>query len=285
VRLKADWLPLLHRFRRREIEIAFAGCPEKAFATGLELGAGDGFQSRLLTRWVSGLVSTDFDPGVLDNPPDAAITWAVCDAEEVDRVFAGRRFDLVFSSNLLEHLPDPARALRAMHAVLADDGVAIHVVPGPFWKTTHLLLHVPNRCALILERLMRPGAIGAVGRKLRGTEPEAVNAPPRDNNPKTARVRRGAVARFLWPVPHGVSRGNLGEFLAFRRSRWKREIRAAGFDLIAVRKGPVASGYGFGFDRTRRALEALGLASEFVYVARKRGASSPCAAFWCPEGP
>ncbi len=280
VRLKADWLPLLHRFRRREIEIVFAGCPGKAFATGLELGAGDGFQSRLLTRWVSNLTSTDYDSGVLSNPPDASITWAVCDAEEVDRAFPNKRFDLVCSSNLLEHLPDPSKALRAIRAVLADDGITIHVVPGPFWKTTHLLLHVPNRAILILERLLRPGALAAVGRKLSGAGPGTAETAPRNNNPKTPRPRRGAVARFFVPEPHGVSRGNLRELFAFRRSRWVRELRHAGFELVAVRKGPVATGYGFGLDRLRGLLETLGLASEFVYVARVRGASSRHAAFW-----
>jgi len=282
VRLKADWLPFLHRFRRREIEIVFAGCPGKTFATGLELGAGDGFQSRLLSRWVSHLTSTDYEPGVLSNPPDPSIAWAVCDAEDVDRVFAARRFDLVFSSNLLEHLPNPQRALRAMRAVLADDGVAIHVVPGPFWKTTHLLLHLPNRAVLILERLMRPGAVEAVARKLSGAGSEKADPAPRDNNPKTSRPRRGVIARLLVPEPHGVSRDNLREFLDFRRSRWIRELEEAGYDLVAVRKGPVASGYGFGLDRLRGLLEALGLASEFVYVARKRGASSPYASIWKP---
>ena len=279
MRLKADWLPFLHRFRRREIEVVFAGCPEKTFATGLELGAGDGFQSRLLARWVSRLVSTDYDPGVLSNAPDAAITYAVCDAEEIDRVFPGRRFDLVYSSNLLEHLPDPGRALRAMCAALADDGITIHVVPGPFWKTTHLLLHAPNRAALTLERLSQPGALAAIRRKLRG-EPGPVREAARDNNPKTARKQRGAIGRFLVPEPHGVSRSNLKEFSDFSRARWTREIQQAGFELVAIRKGPVASGYGFGLDVARSVLEAAGVASEYIYVARKRGAASPYAAYW-----
>lgn len=285
VRLKTDWLPFLHRFRRREIEAVFDGCPDKTFATGLELGAGDGFQSRLLTRWVSRLVSTDYDQGVLSNPPDAAITYAVCDAEEVGRVFAGRRFDLVYSSNLLEHLPDPGRALRAIHSVLADDGITIHVVPGPFWKTTHLLLHAPNRVALILERLTQPGALDAIKRRLPGGGPGPAKAAVRDNNPRTARAQRGAIRRFLIPEPHGVSRSNWEEFSHFSRARWTREIREAGFDLIAIRKGPVASGYGFGFDIPRGVLEAAGFASEYIYVATKyvsskRGATSPYASFW-----
>ena len=60
MKIKTAWLPHLHRIRSREIEIAFGRCPEKIFATGLELGAGDGFQSGLLTRYVSRLTCTDY---------------------------------------------------------------------------------------------------------------------------------------------------------------------------------------------------------------------------------
>jgi len=58
--LKADWTRHLHQLRSREIDVIFRDCPPKAFRRGLELGAGDAFQSSLLAHYVDFLVVTDF---------------------------------------------------------------------------------------------------------------------------------------------------------------------------------------------------------------------------------
>ena len=38
--------------RKKELDIIFSKCPKKIFKTGLELGAGDGFQSTIITKFV-----------------------------------------------------------------------------------------------------------------------------------------------------------------------------------------------------------------------------------------
>ena len=52
-------------------------------------------------------------------------------------------------------------------------------------------------------------------------------------------------------------------------------LKDAGFQVVKVVKGPVASGYGFGFDGLRSFLEKLGFCSEymFVTVCKKNGTS------------
>ena len=95
------------------------------------------------------------------------------------------------------------------------------------------------------------------------------------NNPKTSRPRRSLLRRLLSPLPHGVSQTHLEEFRAFARKRWERMLAEAGLELLAVRKGPVCSGYGFGLDRLRRLLEWVGLTSEYVYIARAGESASP----------
>jgi SAM-dependent methyltransferase len=269
LRIKTAWLPHLHRIRSREIEIIFGRCPGKLFGTGLELGAGDGFQSGLLARYVARLTCTDY---VLDSRAPRGvdgITYRACDAEEIDAAFGRGRFGLVFSSNLMEHLPDPGRALRAIREVLVEDGITVHVIPGPFWKLAHVSLHLPN---LAVERLeaLAAGPAPPAG-------PEGQRHP---NNPKTHRPRRSFLSRLMIPDPHGVSATNLEEFRAFRRSRWEDELRRAGLEPVAVIKGPVASGYGFGLDRLRGFLETLGFASEHAYVATRGGSGSRFARYF-----
>jgi SAM-dependent methyltransferase len=273
LRIKTAWLPHLHRMRTREIEIAFGRCPEKIFAAGLELGAGDGFQSGLLMRYVSRLTCTDYTLESIARREADAISYRACDAEEVDAVFGRGRFDLVFSSSLMEHVPDPGRALRAVREVMAEDGVTVHVIPGPFWKVSHFVLHVPNQVVEKIEALTA-----------RATPPPAREGQRHPNNPKTARPGRPLLSRLLVPAPHGVSATNREEFAAFRRARWEAEFRRAGLDPIAVLKGPVASGYGFGLDRLRASLETLGFASEYIYIAARAGRRSRFARYFQAGG-
>lgn len=277
MRIKTEWLSWRRNYRKRELNLIFSECPEKLFQTGLELGAGDGFQSTLLTKYVSKLICTDFNPDRLKRESSESIDYCICNAEEVDKIFGKRQFDLVYSSNLLEHLPNPDRALSGIYEVLKDDGITIHVMPSPFWKFCHLLLHIPNLCAIVFEKTMEKGGFTWMLRKIRGStyNSERNRGQVRfENNPKIQRQPRSLIPRLLVPDPHGVSDSNIKEFYAFSKSRWKKQFEKVNLDLVKITKGPVASGYGFGFDRIRNFLERLGATSEYIYIAIKKDHNS-----------
>ncbi len=250
----------------------FAGCPPKAFATGLELGAGDGYQSRLLAHYVRALTVTDFAPEIAGRENAAGLTHQACDAERVDEVFPPSAFELIFSSNMMEHLPDPGRALAGMRRVLADGGVAIHIMPSPFWKFTQMVGFYPNAVITRLERYTAPRRAGPAA-------PSGA-APTWDNNPKLDRRRYSYLRRLLWPLPHGVADSNLAEFRLFRPAHWRQCFAEAGFHVVAALAGPISSGYGFGLERGRAWAEQLNLASEYAYVTVKAGQSSPFLAYF-----
>lgn len=281
LKFRPDWQTYLHALRRREIEIIFRGCPPHSFARGLELGAGDGFQSGLLARYAATLVVTDYHPGILAQPDTPTITHRVCDAELVGEIFAAAEFDLSFSSNLLEHLPQPQVALAGIHRVLRDDGIAVHVMPSPFWKLCQMIGFYPN---FVLARLERYSARRTTrGRDASGADSRVRQAGPAgawDNNPKVAGRRYSYLRRLLWATPHGAARSNLEEFRAFSPAHWQEQFTAAGFAVARVLPGPVSSGYGFGLDRTRTLLEHGGMASEYVYVTHKTGQASPYLAYF-----
>lgn len=65
LKIKADWLTYLHSLKRKEIKIIFSKCPNKIFNKCLEIGAGDGFQSTILTKYVSELICIDINPDIL----------------------------------------------------------------------------------------------------------------------------------------------------------------------------------------------------------------------------
>lgn len=269
-----DWIAYLHGIRRQEIERIFHKCPLQTFPVGLELGAGDGYQSFLLRRYVERLVATDWDVRLLLARRTERLDVCQCDAEAVADNFSPATFDLVFSSNVLEHLPKPGAALRGIYTVLKGDGLAVHIVPSPVWKLCHIFLFWPNKIVLRLCRL--------AAREVERTRREEMPASP-PNNPKMPQQTAVCRRRF-WPLPHGAYRGHLEELLAFRKVRWLMEFERAGFRVVRVIKGPVCSGYGLGWERLRRALERLGFTSEYVYIAVKQGWRSPYEHYFRADG-
>ena len=103
--LRVDSAKLRRSLRRREIEAVFRAMPQDTFGEALELGAGDGFQAPLLARYAKKVLCTDLNDERLQRVNDPRVAYDICDAEALP--YEAGRFDLVYSSNLLEHLPNP----------------------------------------------------------------------------------------------------------------------------------------------------------------------------------
>lgn len=239
------------------MDALFRDVPDGAFDRALELGAGDGFQGRLLARCTRSLLSTDINTDRLERAPHPKIEYGVCDAEALP--YTSGEFDLIFSSNLLEHLEDPVTSVARMGLALRDDGLMVHTVPNRFWKTLHMGLFYPSQLLSLVER--------ATGRRPAG-------GPRWENNARAARP--SFLRRHLWPPPHGVSHSNVEEFVRFGKGYWTRVFQEAGFELVALARGlPAHSPYRFGYEGARRLCEWAGFSSCTGYVLQKAGRSSP----------
>jgi ubiquinone/menaquinone biosynthesis C-methylase UbiE len=136
-----------HEFvRRREAEETLASYSEQGFRSGLEIGAGDGGQSVVLGKYCRRLICTELDAQshawlgqtiLQRNIPN--VEYRICDAQDLSD-FADESFDLVFSSNVLEHIPDLDRCLSECRRVLARDGVMLHTMPSRWWKIFKVLI-------------------------------------------------------------------------------------------------------------------------------------------------
>lgn len=82
------------------------------------------------------------------------------DLEELDRL-QPRRFDLIYSSNVLEHVPNAAEAIAGAAGLLADDGWMVIAVPPivhqPEWEANvmncfHLNLWTPRQWLMVLRK-------------------------------------------------------------------------------------------------------------------------------------
>ena len=61
MKIKADWQEYLHGLRKRQADEIFRNCKQGIFENGLELGAGDGFMSTILTRYTKKLLCTELN--------------------------------------------------------------------------------------------------------------------------------------------------------------------------------------------------------------------------------
>ena len=136
----------------------FRSVPDDTFEDVLELGAGDGAQSRIIAKYAKNILSTDFNDDRLVRTPFPGVSYDICNVEKIE--YDAKRFDLIYSSNLLEHLRDPLLALSEMRKVLRDDGLMIHVIPNRFWKLLHVGLFYPNLLVAIADVVVSGGRIG-----------------------------------------------------------------------------------------------------------------------------
>lgn len=205
----------LHAVREHELREALRWFPPagagSAAPTVLELGAGTGHQAAILEGLGYRVTAVELPSSAYA----ASRVFGVIDYDGRRLPFDDGAFNVVFSSNVLEHVSDIDGMLAEIRRVLAPGGVALHVLPTPAWRVWTTLAHLPWLVSRAVARL-RPAGVRAG---------EAGGPAPGRNSPW----------RDLLPSRHG-ERGNvITEALYFSRSWWRRRFLAAGFSVPADR--------------------------------------------------
>jgi SAM-dependent methyltransferase len=178
----------------------------------LEVGGGTGYQARLINAMGVRVDSID-----VASPPEASETYyPVGLYNGRDIPFPDGRFEVVFSSNVLEHVSHLPDLLSEMRRVLKDGGLAIHVLPTPTWRLWTSLARYPH----LARRAAQVGARRTVAIA------KAVESP--EGPPSFWRRLR----RLLWDGPHGEYPTAVSELWYFSQRRWERVFRENGFDLL-----------------------------------------------------
>jgi len=125
--------------RNKEAEFIFSVFGKHKFKSGLELGAGNGAQSVTIAKHCAKLICTELDKDKSKPRNIPNVKYLICDAEDLSR-FSNHRFDLIFSSNMIEHLNNPINCLKECKRVLAKDGIIIVTVPNRTWKVFSFFL-------------------------------------------------------------------------------------------------------------------------------------------------
>lgn len=266
---KTNWTKYLHAIRKREIDAVFSLLPQARFFSGLEVGAGDGYQTTLLTSRIAKFISSDLNfTRIKESLKVSGVKYETVDADSIEGRFDNNAFDFIFSSNVLEHVRDPLKFLTVTRPMLADDGYAVHIIPSRHMKISYLIFYYPYLAVLFIDRVL--GKIN--GQKFfrgRGVNLENNINVKREVKKISDRRIASILKKFLVPSPHGNFPGHFREFVAFGKNRWERLFREAGYVVTAYAKGPAFSGYGFGFGLMRKFLEYVGVSSEHIFVLKK----------------
>ena len=197
----------LHKIRDDELRLLAQYMP--VGATILELGAGTGYQARELAK--RGFVVKAID--VQESNYRSARVYPVVDYDGTTLPFPDASFDIVFSSNVLEHVVDLPAMLAEIRRVLKPGGRGVHAMPTTTWRWWTTVAGPIDCLPFVLASL--------TGRAPRG---------PKRRNPIVA-FARGIAARWI-PLPHGERGNALTELVTFGKRHWVNQFEQNGFEVI-----------------------------------------------------
>lgn len=271
------FVPQLHRLRDAELRRVMPCLLEAGRdARVLEIGGGDGWQAAQLSEVFASVTSIDIEGahyGELQVHP-------VVEYDGHRIPLPDGSIDLVFSSNVLEHIPHVSEFQSEIPRVLSPAGRAVHVLPSASWVFWGLLAHFPElpRWAFwqLTWRLSRLG--GSAG----AAAPAPDDAPPPSSHiggaPLLGAGGRGvkgilkSLFEILLPHRHG-ERGNVfGELWLFSRKAWHPLFRRTGWcidrsePLHLFYTGKTVFGTGWSIESRTRWSRLLGSSSHLTVL-------------------
>lgn len=181
----------------------------------LEVGSGTGQQAKRMNEAGYDVMAIDL---ASSSYRDARV-FHVVEYDGSSIPAADRAFDVVFSSNVLEHVTHIDAFLDEALRVMAIGGVAIHILPTPaarFWSIPAHYLWLTKR---ILSRVF-------------------TNRLKEGNSVPQSKLRKPANAQewlgTFFPLRHGERGNTLTEMFYFSRWWWMKKFRSHGFSVTSV---------------------------------------------------
>ena len=219
------WPSYYHR-RYLEFISYYEIFPEKKVGRVLELGCGIGYQSALLAAIADEVVATDLPeedsaahaPGMkvaedLHKSLNISnVRLVACSAEELP--FPDNSFDMVYSSHVLEHIPDQEKALKEISRVLKNNGLHFCVVPTRAEKVYaffNFYLYLIQRTIAAVFKRIKAGGRNQIAQS---------NGNPEQGN----KAAPSALRDFPFPPPHGAYPHYRTELKLWRPSLWLKKL-------------------------------------------------------------
>ena len=223
----------------------------------LEIGGGNGYQASLIAARGADVESVDVAAPLVGEQIFFPVD--IYDGRSIP--FANHVFDVVFSSNVLEHIRDLDAMLIEIQRVLKKGGLSIHILPSPSWRLWTSLSHYVHIGMRIL------GWRRSTSERVTPLHAESVT-----------RSRMGMlsiVKRALLAGPHGEYPSAFSELWYFSKTRWVSVFRRNRLRVIEVRpSGIFYTGYALfpslSLSVRKKLARSLGTATH-IYVLQNSG--------------
>jgi SAM-dependent methyltransferase len=205
----------LNTLRRAEIEFLVSHLFKGARI--LEIGAGTGQQASDLAMRGFDVVAIEKD----DSQYASHRLFPIVNYDGRNIPFDNNSFDIVFSSNVLEHVEDLAQINKEIRRVLKPAGYAVHIMPTHSWRFWTTLTALPAALQYVwdLRREIVPRRFFSSEETYRWAK-------------AWLRVARHLVAPIA-QRRHG-ERGNfISELWLFRPNWWRKAFRKNGFEIVS----------------------------------------------------
>lgn len=198
-----DFLNLL---RGAELELVMADL--RPGARILEFGAGTGIQAK-------NLVARGFDVVAIDLPASGYVqsrVFPVIDYDGYKIPLPDASIDIVFSSNVLEHVENLPVIMAEFRRVLRRDGYCVHLMPSVAWRGWTFAVGPVT-------------AIAAAGRFVA----ELIRPSTGTTRARAAVHNLKITIGALLPISHGTSFEGISELWTFSAAAWRSEFEMHGF--------------------------------------------------------
>jgi SAM-dependent methyltransferase len=221
-------LDTLNEIRQAEMDLLLQKYPAPfSNADVLELGAGACRQLAMLEDIAKFAVGVDVPASHYHPSPVSRFVWY--DGSRLP--FSPGSFNVIYSSNVMEHVLDEESLHKEMQGVLQPHGIAIHVVPSSVWRlwTTAIYFFVI------------PGHIFNFIRRNRASGDESL-AFSRETIPKPS--LSDLLLSLICPRRHGEKGNRFTEWWHFRKASWHRRFEDLGWTVVSAEElGLFYTGY------------------------------------------
>jgi len=180
----------------------------------LEIGAGSGWQSQKLSENGHSVEAIDID----NSSYSKVRIWPVTNYDGKHIPFPDDHFDIVFTSNVLEHVPHVIAFQHEIKRVLKSDGISLNIMPSGSWRfwtnVAHYAFIIKTIKNIIIKQLAPSTSENSCN--------EAENVVKTNQLSKTQHLRR--LAHLFRGMALAHRHGEIGTVLTelyyFSRYRW-----------------------------------------------------------------
>jgi SAM-dependent methyltransferase len=204
-------IPFLDKLREAELEAALPQL--KPGARLLEFGAGTGIQAKRLSERGFDVVAIDLaSSGYAD-----ARLFPVIDYDGRNIPLETASIDVIFSSNVLEHVEDFSRIASEFRRITRPGGYGVHLMPSVGWRAWTLASGFPN-------------AVVATASAIK----QAIAPPPGRSRADAVAADIKTAAVGVLPLGHGTAHEAFSELYSFSANAWRRRFAENGFVVERV---------------------------------------------------